>query len=69
MGATTETQLPVEIDWSPGPGAFAPGCAGEETDIHRLAETFAVTPEAVRLAVERVGPGFRELQRELGGRR
>ena len=41
----------------------------DEIDLRRLAETFAVTPEAARLAVARVGTGFRDLQRELGGRR
>jgi len=40
-----------------------------EPDVQRLAETFAVTPEAVRLAVARVGTDFRQVQRELGGRR
>ncbi len=40
-----------------------------DLDLQHLAETFAATPEAVRLAVERVGPDFRDLQRELGGRR
>jgi hypothetical protein len=69
MGHISETQVPQEIDWSPGLGSGAGPDAVEETDIHRLAETFAVTPEAVRMAVARVGPGFRDVQRELGGRR
>ena len=40
-----------------------------EPDLHHLAQTFAATPEAVRMAVARVGTGFRDVQRELGGRR
>ena len=64
-----ETQVPQEMEWSPGfESGPAPG-AVDDTDILRLAETFAVTPEAVRMAVARVGQGFREVQRELGGRR
>lgn len=69
MGAMTDTQLPKEVDWSPGFDSGPVGNPVDDTDIHRLAETFAVTPEAVRMAVARVGPGFREVQRELGGRR
>lgn len=41
----------------------------DEGDVQRLAQTFAVTPEAARLALARVGTDFRALQRELGGRR
>jgi len=51
-----------------GPPGLEPGAPGEP-DVQRLAQTFAVTPEAVRLAVARVGTEFRQLQRELGGRR
>lgn len=61
----SEAQLPQEIEWPPGPVTGAV----DDIDIHRLAETFAVTPEAVRMAVARVGTSFREVQRELGGRR
>lgn len=68
MGAMSDAGTPQETGWPPGAEAVAPADLAE-TDIHRLAATFAVTPEAVRLAVGRVGPGFRELQRELGGRR
>lgn len=46
--------------------AVAPGA---DAEMQRLARTFAVTPEAARLAVARVGTDFRALQRELGGRR
>lgn len=68
MGAISETGVPPEIEWSP---ALATGAADSvgQADIERLAETFAVTPEAVRLAVARVGTDFRDVQRELGGRR
>lgn len=69
MGTASETYTAQEIDWSPalesGPGADAVA----ELDVQRLAETFAVTPDAVRLAVARVGTDFRKVQRELGGRR
>ncbi|MBX9459929.1 MAG: DUF3606 domain-containing protein [Brevundimonas sp.] len=41
----------------------------DDLEVQRLARTFAVTPEAARLAVARVGTDFRALQRELGGRR
>ena len=69
MQAISETPGAPETDWPPAleTGAASDGLA--ELDIQRLAETFAVTPEAVRLAVARVGPGFREVQRELGGGR
>jgi len=50
------------------PPALEPGTVAEP-DVQRLAQTFAVTPEAVRLAVARVGTDFRDVQRELGGRR
>lgn len=52
--------------WPPALGAAT---EFEDAEVQRLAETFAATPEAVRLAVKRVGPDFRALQRELGGRR
>ena len=52
-------------DWSPG---LAAGSA-DETEVQRLAATFAVTPQAARQALERVGADFQALQRELGGRR
>jgi len=65
METTPETPA-AEPAWSPAMGVAAPV---EDLDLQRLAETFAATPEAVRLAVERVGPDFRDLQRELGGRR
>ena len=64
MSAISEAGVPPEIDWSP-----ALGTGAGEADIQRLAETFAVTPEAVRMAVARVGTDFRDVQRELGGRR
>lgn len=66
MGTTSETYPAQQIDWSPALGS---GGDVAEPDVQRLAETFAVTPDAVRLAVARVGTGFRDLQRELGGRR
>lgn len=69
MGAISETGVPPEIDWSPALGSGSPADAVGEADVHRLAQTFAVTPEAVRLAVARVGTDFRDVQRELGGRR
>lgn len=58
--------------WTPALSAAAPvgpATLVGDAELQRLAETFAATPEAVRLAVERVGPDFRDLQRELGGRR
>jgi hypothetical protein len=55
-------------DGRDGPPVVDPG-AGADADVQQLAQTFAVTPEAVRLAVARVGSGFRDVQRELGGRR
>lgn len=61
----TETTAPPP-EWTPVPGEET---RVEDADVLRLAETFAATPEAVRLAVKRVGPDFRNLQRELGGRR
>ena len=69
MGAISETGVPPEIDWSLAAGTGLVGDTVGEVDIRRLAETFAVTPEAVRLAVARVGTDFRDVQRELGGRR
>lgn len=69
MGAAFITYTPSETN---GPPASGSGFGAEtlaEPDVQRLAETFAVTPEAVRLAVARVGTDFRQVQRELGGRR
>lgn len=66
MPAMSETQIPEPTGGNP---ILATTGSGEEPDVMRLAETFAVTPEAARLAVARVGTGFRDLQRELGGRR
>lgn len=64
METLSNTPPPETTGWTPG--AALPV---EDADLRRLAETFAVTPEAVRLAVARVGVNFRDLQRELGGRR
>ncbi|HYD28067.1 DUF3606 domain-containing protein [Brevundimonas sp.] len=69
MSAISETGTPPGLDWSPVLGSGLPPDALGEADVLRLAETFAVTPEAVRLAVARVGTSFRDVQRELGGRR
>ena len=66
METTPEIPGGAEPSWTPAMGAAPPV---DDLDVQRLAETFAATPEAVRLAVERVGPEFRDLQRELGGRR
>lgn len=66
METTPETPGAAEPSWMPAMGAALPV---DDLDVQRLAETFAATPEAVRLAVARVGPDFRNLQRELGGRR
>lgn len=65
MDVTADSLAPAGRDPSPGlePGAVT------EAEVQRLAETFAVTPDAARLAVTRVGSNFRDLQRELGGRR
>lgn len=49
--------------------ALAASLPADDLEVQRLARTFAVTPEAARLAVARVGTDFRALQRELGGRR
>jgi len=67
MQAVPETQTPA----SRGGNSILALTAGaaDERDVMRLAEIFAVTPEAARLAVARVGTDFRDLQRELGGRR
>ena len=64
METLSNTPAPEPTGWTPG--AVLPV---EDADVHRLAKTFAVTPEAARLAVARVGTNFRDLQRELGGRR
>ena len=64
METLSNTPAPEPAGWTPG--AALPV---EDADVHQLAKTFAVTPEAVRLAVARVGANFRDLQRELGGRR
>jgi len=65
METLPEAEIPPPPAWSPGLAAVPV----EEADLQRLARTFAVTPEAARLAVARVGTDFRALQRELGGRR
>ncbi len=65
METVRETGTTEAAGWSPGLAAAPP--PGD--DMQKLAETFAATPEAVRMAVERVGTDFRALQRELGGRR
>jgi len=65
METLPEPEAPGAPAWSPGLGAVPAG----DADVQRLAQTFAVTPEAARLAVARVGTDFRALQRELGGRR
>lgn len=67
METLSEIPAGETADWGPGLAAAAPPAG--DADMQRLAETFAATPEAVRLAVERVGTDFRDLQRELGGRR
>ena len=67
MQAMSDIEAP-----EPAGASAVPAAAMEpvdEIDLRRLAETIAVTPEAARLAVARVGTGFRDLQRELGGRR
>lgn len=66
MNALSDVPAADPSGWTP-PGA-APTVIGE-AEMRRLAETFAVTPEAARLAVARVGTDFRALQREFGGRR
>ncbi len=63
---TTPDAAASPAAWTPALGAAT---EFEDAEVLRLAETFAATPEAVRLAVRRVGPDFRLLQRELGGRR
>lgn len=68
MGAASRTFMPPESTARLAPGSGAADTL-PEPDVRRLAETFAVTPEAVRLAVARVGTDFRQVQRELGGRR
>lgn len=65
METLPEADIPEAPAWSPG---LAPVPVAQ-ADIRRLAQTFAVTQEAARLAVARVGTDFRALQRELGGRR
>ncbi|MFN3931947.1 MAG: hypothetical protein ACK4JY_09390 [Brevundimonas sp.] len=64
METVSNTPAPDSTAWAPGAGLPV-----DDAELQRLAKTFAVTPEAARLAVARVGTGFRELQRELGGRR
>lgn len=49
--------------------AMAASLQADDLEVQRLARTFAVTPQAARLAMARVGTDFRALQRELGGRR
>ena len=65
MDVTTDMPTPNGLEGSPG---LEPGPPGEP-DVQHLAQAFAATPEAVRLAVARVGTDFRQVQRELGGRR
>lgn len=65
METLPEAEAPPTAPWSPGLAARPV----EDAEVQRLARTFAVTPEAARLAVARVGTDFRALQRELGGRR
>lgn len=65
MDVTTNFPAPSAREGHRGLEPEAPG----EPDVQRLAQAFAATPEAVRLAVARVGTDFRQLQRELGGRR
>lgn len=69
MGAAFTTFTPPETNGLPASGTGFGADTLAEPDVQRLAETFAVTPEAVRLAVARVGTDFRQVQRELGGRR
>ncbi|GAA0870497.1 hypothetical protein GCM10009116_23330 [Brevundimonas basaltis] len=64
-----ETLSGADVPQAP---AFAPDLSAApvaDDQVQQLARTFAVTPEAARLAVARVGTDFRALQRELGGRR
>lgn len=65
METPPEAEIPKAPAWTPG---LAAGPV-EDAEVQRLARTFAVTPQAARLAVARVGTDFRALQRELGGRR
>jgi hypothetical protein len=65
MEVTDHTIAPDGRDGPPGPRSSPVA----EPDVRRLAETFGVTPEAIRMAVARVGTDFRQVQRELGGRR
>lgn len=67
MTALSDTPGPEAPAWSPGLHPVAASIHEEE--VQRLAQVFAVTPAAARLAVQRVGTDFRDLQRELGGRR
>jgi len=69
MGAAYGTLTPPETNGLAAPGPDSSAEALAEPDVQRLAETFAVTPQAVRQAVARVGTDFRQVQRELGGRR
>ncbi|MCS6627482.1 DUF3606 domain-containing protein [Roseibacterium beibuensis] len=62
-------EIVSETTATAGPAVWTPGAPVGDADVQQLARTFAVTPEAARLAVARVGTDFRALQRELGGRR
>jgi hypothetical protein len=66
METLRDTPAPGSTGLNPGAVASLPV---DDVDVQRLAQTFAVTPAAARLAVARVGTDFRALQRELGGRR
>ena len=65
MQTQPEAEAPQTPAWNPGLAAVPI----KDADLQQLARTFAVTPQAARLAVARVGTDFRALQRELGGRR
>ena len=66
METLSDTPGPGPTGWTPGVAATPPV---DEAEVRRLADTFAVTPQAARQAMARVGSDFRALQRELGGRR
>jgi hypothetical protein len=67
---TMETLSDAQAANTPGPGVgLSTSPPADEPDLAMVAMTFAVTPEAARLAMARVGTDFRDLQRELGGRR
>ncbi len=65
-----ETLSDLQAAETPGPSSgLTASMPADGPDLEMVALTFAVTPEAARLAMERVGTDFRDLQRELGGRR